>query len=407
MRTLTGGGGWDNLPLPWVPAPRSFLDLPGLIRSMQILFWLSAAVLVYTYFGYPALIHVLSRLRPAPQPAPEPATWPAISVVMAAYNERARIERKLNDLRTHGYPGPMTILVVSDGSTDGTAEFLAGQSDVLLLDLDERRGKPHALNRALEAVQTPLVVFTDVRQVLDAYALRLLVARLLEPGIGAVSGELAHIDPQTRTAASIGLYWRYEKWIRAAESRFYSTVGATGALYAIRREDFVPLAEDAILDDFELPMEIVRGGKRVVFEGGAVLFDELQNDMAGERKRKVRTLTGNYQAMARHPWMFSPRRNPVWLQFISHKVLRLVAPYAMLLALLSSLVLAFDLAFFLLLAIGQLAFYASALLGILLPALRRSRLISFAAVFVELNAAAVMAFYRYVSGQVDVRWDKT
>lgn len=374
---------------------------------MEILFWLSAAVLLYTYFGYPALIHALSRLRPPEAPAPEPAEWPAITVVMSAYNERGRIERKLNDLRVHGYPGRLQIVVVSDGSTDGTSEFLATQADVRLLSFPERHGKPHALNRALEVVDTPVVVFTDVRQMLDAYALRLLVARLLQPGIGAVSGELAHLDPQTRTAANIGLYWRYEKWIRGAESRFFSTVGATGALYAIRREDFIPLAEDAILDDFELPMEIVRGGKRVVLEGGAVLFDELQTDMAGERKRKVRTLTGNYQAMARHPWMFSPRRNPVWLQFISHKVLRLVAPYAMALALVASLVLALDLAFFAFVAALQLAFYAAALLGISLPALRRSRWISFASVFVELNAAVVMALYRYVSGRVEVRWDKT
>ncbi|MEY4563798.1 MAG: hypothetical protein RLZZ618_3075 [Pseudomonadota bacterium] len=374
---------------------------------METLFWLSTLLLVYTYAGYPALIFALSRLKPAETRAPDPAAWPDITVVMAAYNERSRIERKLNDLRTHGYPGVLKIIVVSDGSTDGTSEWLATQADVRLLSFAERHGKPHALNRALEMVDTPIVVFNDVRQVLDAYALQLLVARLLQPGIGAVSGELAHFDPQTRTAASIGLYWRYEKWIRAAESRFHATVGATGALYAIRREDFVTLAEDAILDDFELPMEIVRSGKRVVFESGAILFDELQTDIGGERKRKVRTLTGNYQAMARHPWMFSPRQNPVWLQFISHKVLRLVAPYAMVLTLLASLALARHLAFFSFVALVQLAFYGAAVLGIVLPALRSSRLISFAAVFVELNAAAVMAFYRYVSGRVEVRWEKT
>ncbi len=374
---------------------------------MLVLFWCSAALLVYTYFGYPVLIAWLARLRPPVVAAAEPAEWPEVTVVMAAYNERARIDRKVANLRALDYPQHrLHIVVVSDGSTDGTDIAAAAHPGVRVLHFPGRHGKPHGLNRALEAVTTPVVLFNDVRQAMQADALKLLVARLLQPGVGAVSGELVHLDPQTRTAANIGLYWRYEKWIRAAESRFRSTVGATGAIYVIRRADFVPLAEDAILDDFELPMAIARTGQRVVFEGGALLFDELQTEMDGERKRKVRTLTGNYQAMARHPWMFSPWHNPLWLQFLSHKVFRLVAPYAMLTLLVSS-VLLIPHPFYLAAAVAQLAFYGLATCGMRLPQLRRSRLVSFSAVFVEMNLAAVVGLYRYLAGQAEVRWEKT
>ena len=374
---------------------------------MSFLFWCAAALLVYTYFGYPLLMAVLARLRPAETAAPAPAEWPEVTVVMAAYNERARIDRKIANLRALDYPQHrLHIVVVSDGSTDGTQDAAAAHPGVRVLHFPGRHGKPHGLNRALEVVTTPVVLFNDVRQAMKPDALKLLVARLQQPGVGAVSGELVHLDPQTRTAANIGLYWRYEKWIRAAESRFRSTVGATGAIYVIRTADFVPLAEDAILDDFELPMAIARTGQRVLFEGGALLFDELQSEMDGERKRKVRTLTGNYQAMARHPWMFSPLHNPLWLQFMSHKVFRLVAPYAMVIVLATSLLLARQ-PFYFAAAVAQVAFYLMAAGGMLLPRLRRSRLVSFSAVFVEMNLAAVVGLYRYVAGRAEVRWEKT
>jgi Glycosyltransferases, probably involved in cell wall biogenesis len=378
------------------------------VTFVRALFWGSAVFIGYTYIGYPLAVWALSKWVRDSDPeggvlAPE---WPAVSVVIAVHNEERRIAAKARSLAELDYPrDKLRVLFVSDGSTDGTVEEIVRHVGSSVRHYAGRRGKPYALNLAMEAVDTPIVVFTDVRQEIDPLAIRFLVSRLLQPGIGAVSGELVHRDPMTHSAAHVGLYWRYEKWIRKSESRLASTVGVTGALYAIRREDWVPLPEDAILDDFEVPMRIVRGGQRVVFESRALAFDELQGDSSGERKRKVRTLTGNFQVFRRMPWLFVPWQNPVWFQFLSHKVFRLLVPYALVLALASAA--ADSSPWMRLVAAIQGVFYGVAVSGILFPRVRENRLVSFAVVFVELNWAAVQALYKFLRRPVDPRWEKT
>jgi cellulose synthase/poly-beta-1,6-N-acetylglucosamine synthase-like glycosyltransferase len=374
---------------------------------METVFWIAVGFIAYTYAGYPVVVWLLSRMRAEETVDPaQLCDWPSATIVVAVHNEQHRVARKIANLRALDYePGKLAIVFVSDGSTDGTNECIAREPDVTLLSYPQRCGKPYALNFALARVDSEVVVFTDVRQNLEPGALRQLVARLRQPGIGAVSGELVHLDPVTHAASHIGLYWRYEKWIRRAESRLASTVGVTGALYAIRRDDYAPLPTDTLLDDLVVPMQIVRCGHRVVFEPSAVITDELQPDTPGERKRKVRTLTGNFQAFARYPWMFAPWINPVFVQFVSHKVFRLFVPYAMALAFVASLLA--DGAFYTLMAAGQAAFYALALPGFLAPRWRTNRFVSFAVVFLELNWAAVLAMRNFVAGRTDARWEKT
>jgi cellulose synthase/poly-beta-1,6-N-acetylglucosamine synthase-like glycosyltransferase len=374
---------------------------------MENVFWIAAVFSGYTYLGYPVLIWLLSFLRPAHQPGTSSLqSWPPVTVVVAVYNEREKVARKIQNLQTVDYdPGLIKIVFVSDGSSDGTNEVVRAVPGVHLLSYDTRRGKPHALNHALANIESGVVVFTDVRQELDPDAVRHLVARLMQPGIGAVSGELVHRDPQTHAASHIGLYWRYEKWIRKAESRFASTVGVTGALYAIRREDYVPLPEDTLLDDMVVPMHIVMHGRRAVLEPRAIIYDDLQQDAASERKRKVRTLTGNFQMLVRYPWLFVPWKNPVFVQYMSHKVFRLFLPYALLAMFMASLLT--DGTFYSVMAACQAVFYLLSLSGYAVPAWRRHRLISFAVVFLEMNWAAVLALHNYFTGRVEVRWVKT
>lgn len=373
---------------------------------MEFLVWAALGFIIYTYLGYPLGVWLHARAQGAEPAPPSPDAWPSVTVVVAVHNEAGRAGEKLRNLRALDYePSKLQILFVSDGSSDGTVAALSGQAGVTLIAYPERRGKPHALNVALEHAKGEVIVFTDARQQLERSAVRRLVSRLLGPGIGAVSGELVHLDPATRSAASIGLYWRYEKWIRRAESRVASTVGVTGALYAIRRGDYAPLPADTILDDFVVPMRIARRGLRVVFEPGAIIHDELQPESAGERKRKVRTLAGNFQAFARHPWLFSPWQNPLFVQFVSHKVFRLFVPYAMLALLAGSL--SADGPVYAALAAAQVAFYAMALPGFAIPAWRQFRLVNVAVVFLDLNWAAVLALVAFVRGRVDARWEKT
>lgn len=374
---------------------------------MDVIFWCSALFIVYTYAAYPVAIWLLAKTRrqPAPPRLPD-ADCPLVTVVIAVHNEQRRVAAKIANLRALDYPqDKLRVIFVSDGSTDGTEAEIARHPGVEAIAYSPRQGKATALNTAMRQVTTPVVLFCDVRQKADAAALRLVVARLMQPGVGVVSGELVHYDPETHAAANIGLYWRYEKWIRQSESDWSSVVGATGAFYVMRREAFVPLAPDTLLDDFEIPMQVARQGLRVQFEGGAQVFDELQQDLQGERKRKIRTLGGNFQSFSRHPWLFSPRENPILLQFLSHKVFRLAVPYAMVFALLSSALSPTPAVQ--VLAVLQTLFYIGALSGRFVPALARNKLISFAGVFVELNWVAMLAGLQFWSGRSDVKWEKT
>lgn len=371
------------------------------------IFLAAASFIAYTYAAYPAGIWALSRTQPdecAP-PLPDDAC-PEVTVVISAHNEAARVQRRIDNLRCLDYPqDKLHLLFVSDGSSDRTAALLRQFPGVQVIEHTERGGKAHALNAAMAQVTTPVVLFCDMRQTAERQSLRLLVSSLMQPGVGAVSGELTHVDPGTQVAANIGLYWRYEKWIRKSESRWRSVVGATGAFYAIKTPCFVPLAPGTLLDDFEIPMQIARQGQRVLLDGRSLVFDELQNDMSGERKRKLRTLGGNFQSFARHPWLFSPRGNPIWLQFLSHKVFRLAVPYAMVCALISSLL--SSTGWVQCLAAAQVAFYTAAWMGMRSPTWRKSRLIAFATVFVELNWTAMQAGLQFASGRLDLQWEKT
>ncbi len=372
-----------------------------------VLFWAAALFIVYTYIGYPVLIGLLAKKRPLPSCALlDEASLPPITVVMAGYNEAARLPGKIANLRALDYPQhKVDILLVSDGSTDASARVLDNIHGVRTLSYAQRQGKAFALNLALAEVRTEFVVFCDVRQDLETGAVRRLISDFCDPAVGAVSGELVHRPSATQTGQNIGLYWRYEKAIRKAESRFHSTVGATGALYAIRTRDFAPILPDTILDDFEIPMRITRMGKRTLIDPRAHVYDVLQTESAAEKKRKIRTLTGNFQTFSRNFWLFSPTQNPVWFQFLSHKVFRLIVPYALILTLLTSALI--PAAFYRAALLLQLGFYLLAALGQWVPAARRNKFVSFAHVFFDMNAAAILALLKFVSGRADAKWEKT
>lgn len=374
---------------------------------LQTMFAISATLIAYTYAGYPLIMAALAkRSQGNPLQMLRDEACPEVTAIIAVHNEQDRVLSKITDLRSQDYPQDrLKILFVSDGSTDETNEVLSDHPQASLLKYANRQGKAHAINVAMSATETPVVLLCDVRQQAQPHALRTLVSRLMQPGIGAVSGELAHRDPSNPTSAQIGAYWRYEKWIRQSESAVSSVVGATGAFYVIRRSTFKPLPPDTLLDDFEIPMHIVRQGLLVKLESRALVFDELQKEMAGERKRKLRTLSGNFQSFARNRWLFSPATNPIWPQFISHKVLRLVVPYALIVCLLSCLLSPSNW----MQALGalQVGFYALAISPRVWPKLSSIKVISIAHVFTEMNVAALEAGLRFwLAGRV-ATWDKT
>jgi cellulose synthase/poly-beta-1,6-N-acetylglucosamine synthase-like glycosyltransferase len=369
------------------------------------LFWFSLMVVFYTFLGYPLLIACLGRLRRSHHVPPALVDLPAVTVILAAHNEETRITARLQNLLASDYPtAKLNIIVVSDGSTDTTADKVKSLNNprVQLITEPQRRGKAHALNLALAAARTELIVFTDVRQTFAPDAISQLVQHFSDPKIGAVSGELM-IDPAaSAVGGSVDFYWKLEKFIRHAESCWDSSVGCTGAIYAIRRELFQPLPADTILDDVVIPMQIAQQGYRVAFEPAARAFDPQTLEPVREQIRKRRTLAGNYQMLFRHPAWLLPWRHRLWWQLISHKYLRLAAPFFLgLLFISNALLFAIDPYHFLF--YGQLLFYTLAIGGMTFPP-RKIKLLALPAGFLFLNWQAAIAFWYYLRNPNSSAW---
>jgi len=255
------------------------------------------------------------------------------------------------------------------------------------------------LNDAIQAAYGEVVLFTDARQEIEPDALRLLMENFADPTVGCVSGELMLGNPsQGESGQGLSLYWRIEKRVRELEAASDSVIGATGAIYAVRRELLPAVPPGTILDDVYIPMEVVRRGRRVIFEPRARAWDSPNLGAAREFSRKVRTLSGNYQLVQLAPWLLS-RENPVRFEFVSHKLMRLCIPFA--LAALLATPLFLDGVFYRTALIGQLFFYA--LSAVSIGRLARNgvlaRISDAAGTFVLLNAAALVASANFIVGR--------
>lgn len=304
-------------------------------------FWTCGLLLAHIFSGYPLWIWLQARLFP--RPLHKQGITPTVSVVIAAYDGADYIQSKLTNLGNLHYPDDkLEIIIACDGCHDDTAQLARqfGDRRVRVLEFPTRRGKAACLNSAIGEARGEMLLLTDVRQKLAPQALRELVANLADPTVGAVGGELMLSDPETGFAQSVDAYWRYEKLIRYAESRSGSTIGVSGALYAMRRELFQPLPEGTVLDDVLIPMRVIAAGQRVVFEPAALAWDRVTQAPVEERRRKIRTLAGNCQLIQLAPWLLLPWRNPAWFRFVSHKLLRLLGPWLLLMLALTSACLA-------------------------------------------------------------------
>jgi cellulose synthase/poly-beta-1,6-N-acetylglucosamine synthase-like glycosyltransferase len=400
------------------PRPGTFAAVGGITADVErgtvtgiasAGFWLCVALLAYVYLGYPAAMLLLAERRPAR--ATGRRAPGRVTVILVVHNEAARIERRIENLLALDYPHQLDIIVASDGSTDLTATRARryAASGVTVIEFAARRGKSAVLGDVVASAAGDFVVFADARQIFDRGAVAALVARFDDPRVGAVSGELMFV-PSAGGAVStgIGCYWRYEKLIRAAESALDSTVGTTGAIYAIRRELFTPIPHDTILDDVLIPLRIVRAGYRVVFEPAARAWDVAADTAEEELTRKVRTIAGTFQLFAREArWLFHPFRNRLIMQTVSHKGLRLLSPLLLVGAFVSNAALVNAPAYGALFT-AQLAFYGAALAGYEASRARR-RIGLFGVPYVVwlLNWAIVVAFVRFLSGRQSVVWRRS
>ena len=378
------------------------------MSDLTLLFWTSILILAYTYLGYPALIWLWAKLRP--RPLCTGRLEPKVTVLVVAYNEGRRIVERLENLLTLDYPKELLeVILASDGSTDDTVERARAfrQAGVTIAVFRTRRGKPAVLDEMIPKAQGEIVVLADARQRFDRDVLRVLVSSFADPRVGAVSGELILTPNVAGTSAGqgVGFYWRYEKFVRRHESRVDSTVGMTGAIYAIRRNLFEPIPRDTLIDDVLIPMRIVSRGYRVLFESRAHAYDRVAATPGEEFTLKVRTMAGNFQLLTRESWLLNPFQNRLWLQVLSHKGLRLLSPVFFLTAFGVNL-LAVTSPLYTWTFGGQLLFYAAALGGCLLRnSSKRLRFLSVPYVICLFQWASIVAFFRFVTGRQSVRWD--
>jgi len=367
---------------------------------MKLTFWICLALIAYTYFGY-ALWLWCWTLRRRPRLLQAPSSM-RVSIVIAARNEAAVLPAKIQNLLQMDYPREdMEIIIVSDGSTDNTADILSKlTADVCPIILDQSKGKACALNEGVKRASGDLIVFLDARQQIDLSAVTHLAACFADPTVGAVSGELLLDSADASNGEDgLGIYWRLEKMVRKLESATGSVIGVTGAIYAIRRDCYQELPAGTLLDDVLIPMQVARLGKRVLFQPLAIARDRLFAAKGKEFSRKVRTLTGNYQLLRLAPWLLSPS-NPLLFRFISHKLMRLVVPLLLILLFVAS-----GLShggFYRVIFWLQVLFYAAAAMGHLVPSSAKYRPVAVANTFVMLNAAAAVAFYNFVAGRNNV-----
>ncbi len=376
--------------------------------GIVLITWLALGTLAWTYAGYPLLMLILGRYRA--RPVQRADITPRVTLIIPAYNEEAYIAARIENALALKYPREaLQIIVVADGSTDATpqvAQAYAAQG-VQVLFQPPRRGKIAAMNRAVTFATGEILVFSDANTFLETDSLRMLLRNFADPQVGCVSGA-KHVRPDIQAQAQgESLYWRYETWLKAAESHVGSTSGAVGEFFAVRRALYRPLAEDIIIDDFVLSMHLLLEGWRVIYEPLAMAQETASPSLGAEWERRARNIAGGLQALARlRPLLFSRRHAWVAFQFLSHKLLRWTAIFWMGLAWLGSALLishpVYRIVFIL-----QSAFYALALAGYVLERLGhpfRPFQVIFYFVFGNLTAAG--GFWRYFTRRQSAVWKK-
>lgn len=364
---------------------------------MKVLFWISLAGVLYTYVGYPALIWLVARLRPR-RWLSGPIT-PSVSIVLAVHNGAALLPRKIQHLLGLDYPNLKEIILVSDGSSDGTIDILRRQQDQRLrvIVLEEHGGKAVAVNAGMAAATSEIILFVDVRPEIAPGAIQRLVNNFADTNVGCVSGRLIlrRRDHDAVSSAVGGLYWRYEQWTRKCEALVDSPVGVYGGFYAVRRQLAKPFPEGIILDDMFQPLSIIRQGSRTVIDSSSCVFDMWPENLGGEFHRKVRTLAGNFQLIQLAPWVLTAQ-NRVLFQFVSHKLTRLAAPYLQVLLLVSLLALSSGSPVFAALAAIQILSLTLAVVGLLVKVPVLDRIAAPASALLALNTAAAVGLYKFL-----------
>jgi cellulose synthase/poly-beta-1,6-N-acetylglucosamine synthase-like glycosyltransferase len=373
----------------------------------QIIFWLSAAALSYTYAGYPLLLALVSMIRP--RPVRRGDFKPKVSVIITAYNEELALTAKLENTLALDYPRELLdIIVASDCSTDGTDQIALGFAlrGIRFHRQAQRLGKTAAQNAAVEQASGAVILFSDATSLYQPNAVKAILPSFADPTVGCVAGRLIYVDPaQSRIGSGARSYWSYETFLKKHESRACSLIGASGCLYAVRKTAYVPLYHEAC-SDFIIATKMVEQGLRAIYEPNAVCTELTNRRSDKELKMRVRIIAQTFTDLWRHAAMLNPFRSGFYaIQLFSHKVMRYFVPFFLMAIFGASATLAGSM-FYRILFTAQLACYACAALAWLLDlAGIRSRLLALPQYFVLVNVASLIALYQFLRGERYAHWE--
>ena len=390
--------------------------------TIKVIFWILVAILFYAYLGYAIILFFMVQVKRLFYPEKRESDdgfEPEVCLFVTAYNEKDYIDKKVENTLNLDYPREkIQYIWVTDGSDDGTPELLRKYDNMEVFHLSERRGKMHAMNRGMQFVKTPFVIFSDSNTFLNKNAMREIVAKFRDPDTGCVAGEKRIIENNAEDAAAAGegLYWRYESRIKKMDSELGSAVGAVGELFAIRTGLYEQIEEDTILDDFIISLRIAQQGYKIAYTSSAYAEETASLNIQEELKRKIRIAAGGVQALIRMKDLLNPFRYGLltW-QYFSHKVLRwTLAPISLFLLLVVNALIVYGpypqdkFNIYSLFLFLQILFYLLAFAGFIFENKRiRFKGLFLPYYFVFINIASVRGIFRYLLGKQPAWWEKS
>ena len=377
-------------------------------NAEQIFFWTCVGLLAYVYLGYPLLVYLVSIVFPKSIVIGD--IEPRVTVLITAFNEEAAIREKLENTLAIDYPREkLEILVASDGSTDRTDEIVLefAADGVRLFRQEGRVGKTATQNKAVEQATGEIILFSDATTSYGSDVFRTILPGFADASVGCVAGRLVYVDDQgTAVGKGARSYWSYETFIKMAESRACSLIGASGCLYAVRRSAYEPMYPEAC-SDFLICTTIYRHGLRSIFAPDAVCFEQTNMRAADELRMRVRVISQTFTDLWRNRDMMNPFKSGFFaVELVSHKALRYAVPFILLAFLFASMALAASSLFYGAALIIHVLFYSLALAGwVLERAGKRITLLAIPLYFTLANLASIVGFYKFLRGETYSRWE--